>query len=74
MNGQENSPPAPYLSVVAGPSEQIKSAGAIKGELAERHLKRLEFWEQLLEKSNAKTDLFSDVSPGKEPRDRHWRG
>ena len=62
----EGSPPAPHLSIVAGPSEQIKRAGAIKGELAERHLKRLEFWEQLLKKSNTKTDLFSNVSPSKE--------
>jgi len=62
----EDSPPAPHLSVVASPSEQIKRAGAMKGELAERHLKRLDFWEQLLKKSNAKTDLFSNGSPSKE--------
>ena len=62
----ENSPPAPHLSIVAGPSEQIKRAGALKVESAERHSKRLEFWMQLLEKSNAKTALFSNVSPSKE--------
>ena len=62
----EDSPPAPHLSVVASPSEQIKRAGAMKGELAKRHLKRLDFWEQLLEKSNAKTELFSNGSPSKE--------
>jgi len=62
----EGSPPAPHLSVVAGPSEQIKRAGAMKGELAERHLKRLKFWKELLEKSNAKTELFSNVYPSKE--------
>ena len=34
--------------------------------LEERHLKRLEFWKQLLEKNNAKTVLFSNVSLSKE--------
>ena len=62
----EDSPPAPHLSIVSGPSEQIKRAGAIKGKLAERHVKRLEFWKQLLERSRSKTDLFSNISPSKE--------
>ena len=62
----ENSPPAPHFSIVAGPSKQMKEAGAMKEKLAERHVKRLEFWRQLLEKSKGKTDLFSNVSPSKE--------
>ncbi len=62
----ENSPPAPHFSIVSQPSKQIKEAGAMAGELAERHVKRLEFWKQLLEKSRGKTDLFSAVSPSKE--------
>ncbi len=62
----ENSPPAPHFSIVSQPSKQIKEAGAMTGELAERHVKRLEFWRQLLEKSREKTDLFSNVSPSKE--------
>jgi hypothetical protein len=62
----ENSPPAPHFSIVSQPSKQIKEAGAMAGELAERHVKRLEFWKQLLEKSREKTGLFSNVSPSKE--------
>jgi hypothetical protein len=62
----ENSPPAPHFSIVSQPSKQIKEAGAMAGELAERHVKRLEFWKQLLEKNRGKTDLFSAVSPSKE--------
>jgi hypothetical protein len=44
----------------------MKEAGIVKGELAERHIRRLEFWKQLLEKSNKKIPLFSNVSPSKE--------
>lgn len=62
----ENSKPAPHFSIVSQPSKQIKEAGAMAGELAERHVKRLEFWKQLLEKSRGKTDLFLNVSPSKE--------
>ncbi|MBS7648002.1 MAG: DUF4268 domain-containing protein [Archaeoglobaceae archaeon] len=62
----ENSPPAPHFSIVAQPSKQMKEAGAVKGELAERHVKRIEFWKQLLERSKGRTDLFSNVSPSRE--------
>jgi len=62
----EDSHPAPYLSIVAGPSEQIKEAGVIKKEITATQQKRREFWGQLLEKSSAKTELFSTVSPSTE--------
>jgi len=62
----ENSPPAPHFSVVSQPSKQIKEAGAMTKEFAEIHVKRLEFWKQLLEKNKGKTDLFSNVSPSKD--------
>lgn len=62
----ESSPPAPHFSIVSEPSRQIKEAGEVKGELAERHIRRLEFWKQLLEKSNEKMTLFSNVSPSKD--------
>jgi hypothetical protein len=61
----ESSPRAPHFSIVSGPSKQIKEAGEVKGELAETHIRRLKFWRQLLEKSNKKTTLFSNVSPSK---------
>jgi len=62
----ENSPPAPHFSIVSEPSKQMKEAGEVKEELAERHIRRLEFWKQLLEGSKNKTDLFSAISPSKD--------
>lgn len=62
----ENSPPAPHFTIVSKPSRQMKEAGEVKGELAETHIRRLNFWKQLLEKSSIKTTLFSNVSPSKD--------
>jgi len=62
----EDSNPAPYFSIVAGPSKQIKEAGIIKKEITKTQQKRHEFWSQLLEKSKAKIELFSSVSPSME--------
>lgn len=47
-----DSPPAPLFTVVAGPSRESREIGARKKELAERHLLRLEFWRQLLERAH----------------------
>ena len=57
------SEPAPLLTLVVGPSEDSKKTGETKKELAERHLQRRAFWESLLRLSNARTKLFSAVSP-----------
>jgi hypothetical protein len=54
--------------VLAKPDKQIKEIGEVKKEWAERHFKRLEFWKSLLERSQDKTPLFANISPGKE----HW--
>src|SRR5690606_37152108 len=59
---------APLLTVVAGPSLEAKQAGTQKKELAERHLLRLEFWTQLLERAKTRTTLLAQISPGTE----HW--
>lgn len=61
-----DSDPAPKFTVIAGPTESGKVVGSEKKELAERHKKRLIFWEGLLEKSKNKTMLFSDISPSKD--------
>lgn len=58
-----SSEPAPYFNIVAGPSKEVKSRGEIKKEFAEKDQKRLEFFRQLLELSNARTTLFKNVSP-----------
>jgi len=58
-----NSEPAPKFTIIAGPSEKAEVVGEEKKELAERHKKRLKFWESLLEKSKLKTPLHSNITP-----------
>jgi hypothetical protein len=48
-----------------GEEEKERKTGA---ELADRHIKRLEFWRQLLAKSKTRMNLFARRSPGKD----HW--
>lgn len=43
-----DSPVSPLFTKVVGPSQEIKSLGSEKKDFAERHQKRLDFWEQLL--------------------------
>lgn len=62
----DNSAPAPLLTIVAGPSIESRQAGAQKKELAERHVLRMEFWQQLLEKAKKKTSLHANISPSKD--------
>lgn len=61
-----DSPPAPLLTVVAGPSPEARQIGGQKKELAQRHVLRLEFWGQLLERAKKRTSLHARISPGKE--------
>jgi Domain of unknown function (DUF4268) len=58
---------APLLTVIVGPSAEAKSFGKEKKELAERHILRLRFWEQLLERAKQKGVLLhAQRSPGKD--------
>jgi hypothetical protein len=59
----EDSPPAPLFTVVAGPSPEARQIGDTKKELAERHIKRQEFWRTLLERANQRTSLHAQRSP-----------
>lgn len=59
----EDSPPAPLFTVIAGPSPEARQIGNKKKELAERHVKRREFWRTLLERANRRTSLYSQRSP-----------
>ena len=49
----ENSPPAPLLTVIVGPSEEGKSIGLSKKEMSERHHTRLKWWSQLVQHPDA---------------------
>lgn len=58
------SEPAPLLTQIVGPSEEIQDAGQTKKDLAERYAIRRRFWTQLLERAKGKTKLHSGISPG----------
>jgi len=60
-----DSPAAPLFTILVGPNQQAKELGENKKEWAERHVKRLEFWKGLLEKSKEKTKLFANITPGR---------
>jgi hypothetical protein len=60
----EGSKAAPLFTVVAGPSAAATAAGAQKKEMAERHVKRREFWTQLLAYARTHTPLHSRIAPG----------
>jgi len=59
------SEPAPLLTLIVGPSEDTKQAGMVKKDIAERYTIRNRFWSKLLDYANKKTDLHSNISPGK---------
>lgn len=60
-----DSVPAPVITLIAGPSES--NVAGTKEVLKERHLDRLEFWSQLLEKLKQKhIKRHSNLSPKKE--------
>ena len=61
-----SSDPAPQFTVIVRPSSETKDIGRQKEELAERHILRLKFWEQLLARAKAKgVTLHANISPSK---------
>lgn len=60
----DDSPPAPLLTLITGPSEEAAEAGETKKELAERHVNRRRFWTALLDLAKTKTKLHASISPG----------
>ncbi|GMV36041.1 MAG: hypothetical protein AMXMBFR61_05490 [Fimbriimonadales bacterium] len=54
---------APLFTVVVGPSKEGREIGRAKRELSEGEVLRRRFWEQLLELSSKRTELFSRVRP-----------
>jgi len=59
-----DSPPAPLLTLIVGPSEEGKQAGEVKKEIAESANIRRRFWTELLDGARDKTRLHSGISPG----------
>jgi len=58
-----DSPPAPLITRIVGPSEESREVGAKKKQLAERDVLRYRFWEQLLEEARRRTKLHASISP-----------
>jgi hypothetical protein len=58
-----DSQPAPLLTLIVGPSQEVKEAGETKKEHVERHHLRKEFWTYLLNKVKGKTKLHANISP-----------
>ncbi len=58
----ENSPPAPLLTSIVGPSKEVREVGQTKKELAERHILRKKWWTTLLDRAREKTDLHANIS------------
>jgi hypothetical protein len=61
-----DSPPAPLLTLITGPSPEARQVGIEKQERAERHDLREAFWAGLLERAILKTRLHSAVRPSKD--------
>jgi len=57
-----DSPPAPLLTVIVGPSEEAKEVGKVKKEIAERYQIREKFWNQLLATAKLKSKLHANIS------------
>ncbi len=56
------SPAAPLLTLIVGPSEEGKKAGEAKKDLVERYVLRRKFWTQLLDLAKSKTKLHATIS------------
>ena len=59
-----DSPAAPLLTLITGPSQEAREVGAQKQERIERHDLREAFWASLLERAKLRSRLHSGVSAG----------
>ena len=59
-----DSPAAPLFTLIVGPSEEAKTVGIAKKEIAERYHIRKRWWTTLIERSVAITKLHAHITPG----------
>lgn len=64
------SEPAPLLTLIAGPTPETKAYGVTISEIAEQEKRFISFWTGFLERMNAKSPLFRNISPSK----GYWMG
>jgi len=60
----ENSPAAPLLTLIVGPSEEAKEVGQTKQNIAERYLIRKRWWATLIERSASINKMHAHITPG----------
>lgn len=65
-----DSPPAPLLTLIVGPSQEAKEVGAARKEVAERYAIRNRWWSALIERSAVRSKLHAHITPG----DYSWIG
>ena len=63
-----DSPVAPLLTQIVGPTEETRTVKIKKGDLTDRDRLRYRFFEALLEHARTKTDLHANISPSR----YHW--
>ena len=61
-----DSPPAPLLTVIVGPSEESREVGDTKKDFAERYALRRRFWTELLKRAGERTALHGNISPSRQ--------
>ena len=61
----DNSPPAARFDLISGPDEETIAIGKSKNEDSKRYDQRYRFWSLFIEKSKQKTNLYSNISPGR---------
>jgi len=61
-----DSPPAPLLTLIVGPSLESHEAGESKKEFAERYEIRKRFWTGLLDRAKFTTRLHANISPSRD--------
>jgi hypothetical protein len=59
-----DSPAAPLFTLIVGPSEEAKTVGIAKKEIAERYHIRKRWWTTLIERSGVITKLHAHITPG----------
>ena len=59
----DDSPPAPLLTLVVGPSYEGREVGKKKKELAQQNATLLMFWTELLDRAREQTPLHASILP-----------
>jgi hypothetical protein len=58
-----DSQPAPLLTLIAAPSDEVREVGSAKMKISESQSAYRRFWTTLLERARARTKLHSTISP-----------